>query len=105
MNANIELVEMLQDQTKEDIFDEVSEGLALTQIDKFRTLAESVDSDIDDETYRRKLEIIKENYFGIQAQPSTLYEEVEIEEEPEKQSFSTPYIANYAKAISKTTKR
>ena len=105
VNANIELVEMLQDQTKEDIFDEVSEGLALTQVDKFRTLAESVDSDMDDETYRRKLEIIKENYFGIQAQPSTLYEEVEIEEEAEKPSFSTPHIANYAKAISKTTKR
>lgn len=107
VNSNIELVEMLKDYNRQEIFNEVAEGLALTQIDKFKTLAESVDFNLDDDDYKQKLETIKESYFSVKTKPSNLFEEVELDEsnEEEKTSFAEPQMASYARAISKTIKR
>ena len=107
VNSNIELVEILKDYNRQEIFNEVAEGLALTQVDKFKTLAESVDFNLDDDDYKQKLETIKESYFSVKTKPSNLFEEVDLDEsnEEEKTSFAEPQMASYARAISKTIKR
>jgi len=105
INANLELVEAVHEYSKKQLLDEASEGLALSQVDKFHTLAESVDFDYDEEAYKNKLNIIKEKYFGAKAKPSTLFESVEIEKTKSEPVYLEPQIASYAKAISRTLKK
>lgn len=105
---NIELRNVVEANTQEEIFDEVSEGLALTQIEKFRTLAEGVDFG-DAETYRKKLEIVKEQYFAekkVAAKQIVEQEMVELDEEVQAPvAKSTGPVANYVSAISRTVKK
>jgi len=63
ITKTIELEKIVNEATAEAIFDEVSEGLAATQTEKLRTLVEGVDY-ADAESYRKKVGIIKENYFS-----------------------------------------
>lgn len=106
MNLNMELVSVVEEYNRDEIFDEVCEGLAVTQMEKFRTLAEGVDFDNDAEVYKKKLEIIKEQYFGTKTKPTTLNEEVVIEEGTQTQTeYIDPAMAAYAKAITKTVKK
>lgn len=103
---NIELTSLVEDYTKEDVFNEVSEGLALTQVQKFKTLVEGVDFD-DVDAYKRKLEIVKENYFNKPSsskKTSFITEELETDESTEVR-YLEPQIAQYASAISRTIKR
>ena len=62
INENIELKKVTVEVEKDEIFSEVAEGLAHTQIEKLATLSEGVSFD-DAGTYKRKLQIVKENYF------------------------------------------
>ena len=108
VNANIELSKTLAEQTKELVFAEVAEGLAATQIDKFSTLAEGVDFD-DAETYKRKLELVKEQYFTEKKAGTTISEQEEDQAEGLNESTQQPVlagpVANYVKAISRTVKK
>lgn len=108
VNANIELSKTLEEQTKELVFAEVAEGLAATQIDKFSTLAEGVDFD-DAETYKRKLELVKEQYFTEKKAGTTISEQEEDQAEGLNESTQQPVlagpVANYVKAISRTVKK
>lgn len=63
MDANLELRSLVEEATQTEIFDDVSEGLTKTQVEKLRTLVEGVEF-TDTETYYKKLNIIKENYFN-----------------------------------------
>jgi hypothetical protein len=105
---NIELRSVVESKTAAEIFDEVSEGLALTQAEKFRTLAEGVDYDTA-ETYRRKLEIVKEQYFTEKKVATKTIEEQEIVELDEEvvapQAKVAGPVANYVSAISRTIKK
>jgi len=87
---------------------QLSEGLVLTQVEKFRTLAEGVDFD-DAETYRKKLEIVKEQYFGEKkvAAPKSIEESeiVELDEEVAPAKVATGPVANYVSAIARTVKK
>lgn len=103
---NIELTSLVEDYTKEDIFNEASEGLALTQVQKFKTLVEGVEFD-DVESYKKKLAIVKENYFKQPASSkptSFITEELEADESTEVR-YLEPQIAHYASAISRTAKK
>lgn len=102
---NMELVSLVEQYNKHDVFNEVSEGLALTQIDKFKTLAEGVDFENDATVYKRKLEVIKEQYFGVKSKPSMLNEEVDVDTPNNDKPFLEPQIASYAQAISRTIKK
>lgn len=66
LNKAIEKVTALQEQLvqvdKEKVFAEVSEGLVLTQVDKFKKLAEAISFDGDLDSYKGKLELVKENF-------------------------------------------
>ena len=102
---NIELTDVLEQYTKEEILDEVSEGLALTQVEKLRTLSEGVDFDSVD-SYKKKLEIIKENYFKKNTVKTTLTEENDSTDEPGREVvYTDPSIRSYAQAISRTIKK
>lgn len=106
IDTNIELEQIVEQFNKQEIFNEVSEGLALTQIERFRTLSEGVEFDHDDDNYRHKLQIVKEKYFGIKPVKSTLNEQVDIEDDNDQPTrYLEPQIANYAAAISRSIKK
>jgi len=104
INTQLELQAIIDDAHQEATFEEACEGLADTQVEKFRTMAEGVDFN-NIETYGRKLNIIKENYFtGKKASVST---GVLIEEADEGFEFETPVrpdMKNYVSAITRTLK-
>jgi len=106
LEQNIALNRIINENAKEAIFYDVSEGLATTQVDKFKTLAESVEfADID--SFKQKLELIKENYFsGRTVKQSMLNEESSIGEDLEPaDKIATGQVANYVHAISRTVKK
>lgn len=109
ISSNIDLCEAIEQYSQEEVFAEVSEGLAVTQVEKFRTLTEGVEFSGDHDEYRAKLGIIREKYFQQNTAPSSLNEEVEIEEEGISEmvtnAFVDPNVARMAAAISRTVKR
>ena len=62
IEKNIHLNRKLSESVADRIFDEISEGLALSQKEKLASLAESVEFESEKE-YREKLETLKESYF------------------------------------------
>ena len=106
IEEQIELKKQIDEQTKQLVFAEVSEGLADTQADKFKTLSEGVEySDAD--SYKHKLEIVKESYFTGK-KPAQLIVESEIDSaEPGEAPAPVvaPSVANYVRAISRTVKK
>jgi hypothetical protein len=62
IEKNIALNVRLSESVADGILDEVSEGLASTQKEKLASLSESVEFE-SEESYREKLETLKESYF------------------------------------------
>ena len=92
--------------TKQEVTRSVCEGLTETQVEKIKSLAESVEFSTEDE-YQIKLETIRENYFpsGVKkADEEQLHEQVSAEDagETKKQVSADPYVSSVANAISKT---
>ena len=101
VNANIEMTKQIAEMKKGEIIAKLSEGLTVTEKDKFNTLAaEIVCEDVD--TYTGKLETIRESYFkhatpvakdtGVSGEPTTSEEVI------------SESIAQYASAIRKLKK-
>lgn len=107
INDNIKLKNNLKEQQKTKLLAQVSESLTVAQKEKFADLAEGVDF-VDEESYVKKLNIVKENYFKVDKKGADIVEsEVESAEEPEqetKQVLSGP-VSSYVKAISRSLKR
>lgn len=107
ISENIDLSSEIKEHTKARILSQVAEDLTVTQKEKFSTLAEGVDF-VDADTYEKKLQIVKENYFvKSKAVVSDIHEsEVESAEEPEAEvrKVSGP-VAHYVQAISRTIKK
>ena len=92
--------------TKQQVTRSVCEGLTETQVEKIKSLAESVEFSTEEE-YQNKLETIRENYFpsGLKkADEEQLHEQVSAEDagETKKQVSADPYVSSVANAISKT---
>ena len=108
---NIQLNNLISEATVDAAFEEVSEGLADTQAEKLRALAEGIEYyDADD--YAEKLKIIKEQYFteSKKEEGSTglINEEVSVgsnDEEGEGEVRVSPEMQNYFQAISKTIRK
>jgi hypothetical protein len=103
IERGIELKKSLVESRKSEITREVCEGLIETQVEKIKSLAESVEFSTEEE-YKEKLETIRENYFpsGIKkADVEQLHEQVE-DAEGEKKSINDPFVAAVSQAISKT---
>ncbi len=62
IEKNVSLNKRLAESVADGIFDQVSEGLALSQKEKLASLAESVEFESEEE-YREKLETLREAYF------------------------------------------
>lgn len=102
VNENIELANSINEKIKEEIFSTVCEGLAATQVEKLKKLSEAVDFE-NEEAYAKKLDIIKENYFpsdNIKKTSNLLEESFDGEE---TQNVVSGPMANYLRAISRTT--
>lgn len=99
----IDLKKALVESRKVEIAREVTEGLTATQVEKIKSLAESVEFSTEEE-YKEKLETIRENYFpsGVKkADVSQLQEKVE-DGVTEKATSADPYVQSVMQALSKT---
>jgi hypothetical protein len=104
INTTLELQSVIDEATQEATFDEVSEGLAATQVEKLRTLAEGIEFS-DTETYAKKLNIIKDKYFTEGKKVVSTGVIAEEAEELTEQAAPVPaHMAHYAAAISRTLK-
>ena len=102
IEANIQYKKQLTEAIKVQLVNEVCEGLTATQVEKIKSLAESVEFSTEEE-FVEKLETIRENYFpsGVKkADVSHLHEEVE-DDGSEKKVSADPYVASVVQAISK----
>jgi len=70
IEKNINLNNRLGESVADGILSNVSEGLASTQKEKLASLAESVEFE-SEESYREKLEVLKESYFTSKPAAST----------------------------------
>jgi tyrosyl-tRNA synthetase len=98
----VDLKKSLVESRKVEMTREVCDGLTDTQVEKIKSLAESVEFSTEDE-YAQKLETIRENYFPSSAKKATeaqLHEEF-VEEEAKK-FINDPFVAAVSQAISKT---
>lgn len=98
IEKNIELNSALGEFIKESIVAEVSQGLADTQKEKLASLSESVEF-IDEETYREKIETLKENYF-----PKSQISESAEASEPVIEQEVPAHMAAYVNALSRYSK-
>lgn len=100
-----EMKKVIFESTKKEILESLSEGLALTQQEKLRALAEGIEFDGDVETYEKKLRIIKETYF--KSGTKTHFSNIEEESfEGEVETVQTnPQMSRYVQALTRTVKR
>lgn len=108
LDEKIALQSIIDEASKEAAIEEVSEGLAETQIEKLKTLAEGIDY-TDAETYRKKLEIVKEQYFTKKAAPAStglITEEIDGEDDSATGTtgYTAPGMDKYVQAIAKAVK-
>ena len=100
INDNVEVKKQLAEYKKEETLREVYEGLAETEKEKLKTLSDGVDFE-DDEQYKEKIEVIKENYFppATESQPQTITEEVVNNDSYEEEEKVDPAMSLYVKAM------
>ena len=99
IETNVELNQTVGTYIKNGIIAEISEGLAQTQKEKLASLAEGVEF-VSEESYREKIETIKENYFPkTQASSSE-----DLVEKTETISESAGPMAAYAAALERWSK-
>jgi len=104
IEKNISLNKRLGESVADNILADVCEGLAQTQKDKLISLSEGVEFE-SEETYREKLETLKESYFQ---EKSVISEETEspqmISEEATAEAPTGSSMDAYLKALQFTTK-
>jgi hypothetical protein len=105
IETNIQYKKAILESVKRETVYDVCKGLTETQVEKMKSLAESVDFSTEEEL-REKLETIRENYFPSnikQAEETQLHEEVSDEEANGKAKKSNDAFINaVVQSISKT---
>ena len=108
INRGIALSKELNEQKKIEAIYTACEGLSQTQVEKLKSLAESVEFTTEDE-FAGKLSTLVESYFNVDikvANHQYLDEEVVIEEEAKVSKVSTDdTMSYYADVISKNLKK
>ena len=103
IEKNVSLNKRLAESVADGIFDEIAEGLALSQKEKLASLAESVEFGSENE-YREKLVALKESYFPSKtAAPQTKTETLTEGADVAGESVS-PSIASYAQMLTRMSK-
>ena len=98
VEKNIALHEAVGGYRKNEILTELSRGLVEVQRDKFSTLAEAVEFK-NEESYREKLEQIKESYFG--AKKPEVKEEISDEQPTQKSEVVSESMTSYVQQLAK----
>ena len=98
IEKNVALNQKLGESTAQTIINNVAEGLAVSQKEKLQSLAESVEFE-SEESYRGKIETLKESYFGSKKGTSTTSAPQELKEEAEHVEPATGAMATYLEAL------
>ena len=98
IERNVELNQRLGESTAQTIFNNVAEGLAVSQKEKLQSLAESVEFE-SEESYRGKIETLKESYFGQKKTTTTTSAPQELKEEAAHVEPATGAMAAYLEAL------
>lgn len=101
---NVEMKKQINEFKKNEAIHTVCEGLTQTQVEKLKSLAESVEFTTEEE-FGRKLETLVDSYFQQTVKApvsSALHEAVEVEDEKKPSASVDPAIAQYAQIISKS---
>ena len=99
IQKNVDLNKEVGSKTKDEIKSKVSEDLADTSKEKFAKLAEEIEySNADD--YKKKLETVKESYFGKKTETKESLDDVAAGESSNEDLSKA--MAAYSAAISKT---
>ena len=104
IERNIVLNKRLSESVADGIFDDVAEGLALSQKEKLASLAESVEFESGDK-YREKLEMLKESYFSAQKTPKAKTESLSEEVDVNAEGYTPDYMNAYLKTLSAVAKK
>lgn len=106
MEENMTLKGELSESTRTKILASVTEGLAATQAEKLVALAEGVEYDSAD-NYRKKLELVKENYFPAEktSGKQNLLEQIDEDAAEKPKAVANSPVNFYAEAISRTVKK
>jgi len=103
VKKNVELHEVVGTYRKNEILTELTRGLAETQKDKFKSLADAVEFK-SDESYREKLGQIKESYFGT-PKTETVTEVASEESAPEAEKTLETVSESMAAYVEQLAKR
>lgn len=104
ISRNVEMKKQINEFKKTEAIHTVCEGLTQTQVEKLKSLAETVEFTTEEE-FGRKLETLVDSYFQQTVKApvsSALHEAVEVEDEKKPMVSSDPTIAQYAQTISKS---
>ena len=102
IEKNVSLNKRLAEATADGIFDDVAEGLALSQKEKLASLAESVEFESETQ-YREKLEMLKESYFSAQKTPKATSESLSEGVDTTPESIA-PSMESYMRALNSVAK-
>ena len=102
MEENVQLKKQKGELVKESMIFDIADGMTDTETEKFQSLVDDVEFS-DEESYKEKLQTIKESYFGSGAVESQeMITEEGSEEQPEEVSGQ---MARYMSAIKKDNSR
>lgn len=104
IERNIALNQKLSESSADRIFGEVAEGLALSQKDKFASLAESVEFE-SEANYREKLVTLRKSYFPEHASAPADETENLSEEANFQEVNHSPSMDAYLRALSNVAKK
>jgi len=98
---NVELAKELASLKAAKVFEEQTKDLAITEAEKLKKLIEGVDFENED-LYREKVAVIKENYFPKATAKSP--EQVLVEESGQQPAFEEGTMSRYVQALSRQIK-
>ena len=101
IDENVQLRKAKGELVKEAMIADVANGMTDTETEKFQSLVEDVEFS-DEESYKGKLQTIRESYFGTQ---EVLTEEGSEETTPTESVEVSSTMSKYMKAIGKDQKR
>ena len=102
IEKNVSLNKRLAESVADGIFDDIAEGLALSQKEKLASLAESVEFESETQ-YREKLEMLKESYFSAQKTPKATSESLSEGVDTTPESVA-PSMESYMRALNSVAK-
>lgn len=97
----IALAEELEGYKREAVIREASKDLAETQVEKLKSLAESIDFE-DEDTFASKVKTIKESYFSKKTTESVIDESID-DEAADSEVEVSPMMEQYLAAIRKSS--